>query len=68
MALTFPCRPNGYVTPGTPERADHCRCGDQAMHHEPGETCSRCGHYPRDVISDTWSRRARQVARRRAAA
>jgi hypothetical protein len=71
MSLTFPTGKsiNGIAPPpGRPERATHCVCDGGPAVLGAEEHCWRCGHHPRDVISETWSQRARKISLLRAKA
>lgn len=58
-SLTFPTSPHCTTRQlGTPERAEACRCGDNAIHVEPRDTCLRCGYYSQETIDATWRLRA----------
>jgi hypothetical protein len=75
MGLTFPTRHNHYrrggmASPGTPERASHCRCkgGPVIDSRDPScPTCINCGKFPRPTIDATWQQRAEEIDRRKAA-
>lgn len=77
--LTFPTRPGwigkGRTTaPGTPRRAQPCRCDRPLVLVEPyqpkgvstpimrPDTCALCGRFPRSTVDRTWAARAAQLA------
>lgn len=58
--ICFPTRPGRSPRfDALPERAQACRCGHRAVPLERGDTCHRCGRYPREIIDLTWARQAR---------
>lgn len=70
MSLSFPTRTGpkqgastGY--PDYPEPRHMCHCRAPEALDETG-LCEWCGRFPAETIAETWDRRARQLAGRRA--
>jgi hypothetical protein len=70
--ITFPTRlahrgKGPQAPPGLPKRATPCACDTGPVIDHANEPCVRCGHYTQTTIDRTWTRRAEEIANRRAA-